>query len=184
MGCCLNRTKLRSNTVACFLAENSQGEGLAGRPLRELSGAGTGSFPWGPERRDGQEQQILIQPAGAAAGNRQTPGGRGVEAGVWQRTRSRPALPRSETGAALLSPCAQHIPAFREGWCAPGRSHSPWPVRRSPEVYILQPVAMLRTQTLGPSPLTDPVTGSTAPSKVERLANTFPLTRSFPPPTQ
>lgn len=124
MGCYLNRKKNLEASV--FLPRESQGRGLSGLPLRGLPGAGT-EFPGGPERRDGQEPQMLIQPAGPAAGNRRTPrhrGGRGVEARVWQRTRSRAALPRSEAGTALLSPntsppseragpaTAPHPPAF------------------------------------------------------------------------
>ena len=88
--CCLNRKKLRSNSVAWYLPENSQGGGLAGRPLRELSRGGTGSSPWGPERRDGQEQQIFSLRAQLLGIGRHG-GGCGVEAGVWQRARSRPA---------------------------------------------------------------------------------------------
>ena len=88
--CCLNRKKLRSNSVAWYLPENSQGGGLAGRALRELSRRGTGSSPWGPERRDGQEQQIFSLRAQRLGIGRHG-GGCGVEAGVWQRARSRPA---------------------------------------------------------------------------------------------
>lgn len=125
MGCCLNRNFKQH--CCMLLAENSQGRGLAGRPLRELSGAGTGSSLRGPERRDGQEQQIPFS-LRRSGWNRQTPGGGAAcVVSLAEDAGQDPRSPGVSLGLCPLSFAPNtSLPSERAG-AHSGRSHSPCP---------------------------------------------------------